>query len=69
MVGEIEKEDRVLVVRRIRVTYRLRIASSLLAEKREAIDRVMRVHENGCPVYRTISGCVDITTALEIEET
>ena len=57
------------MVRRIRVTYRLRIASSLLAEKREAIDRVMRVHENGCPVYRTISGCVDITTTLEIEET
>jgi len=54
----------VLVIKRIHVTYHLKTA----AENREAAERVHGFHADYCPVARTIRGCVDITTALEIEE-
>jgi uncharacterized OsmC-like protein len=50
-------------VRRIHVTYQLR----LQPEQRAAAERAHSVHADNCPVYRTIRGCVDITTSLEIE--
>ena len=53
-----------LVVRRIHVTYRLR----LRPEQRAAAERVHGVHADACPVYRTIGGCVAITTSLEMED-
>ena len=65
-VGEIEKERNVLVIKRIHVTYKLKIDPELLEEKREAIDRVMHVHHNSCPVYRSISGSIDVTAGLEL---
>ncbi len=64
--GEIERENGVLVIKRIHVVYRLKIDSALLEEKREAIDRVLRVHANACPVHKSIAGCIDITTELEL---
>ena len=63
-VGEIEKEDNVLVVRRIHVTYYLRLAP----DKREAATRAHNLHVDYCPVARTIGGCVAITTTLEMED-
>ena len=62
--GEIEKDGRVLVIRRIHVTYHLKAS----AEHREIIDRVHGFHAEYCPVARTIGGCVQITTTLEVEE-
>ncbi|MBA2278324.1 MAG: OsmC family protein [Chloroflexia bacterium] len=62
--GEIETESNVLVVRRIHVDYRLR----LKPEQRETAERAHGMHHNACPVYRTISGCVDITTSLSMED-
>jgi uncharacterized OsmC-like protein len=53
----------VLVVRRIHVTYHLKLP----AGKQEVAERVHGFHARFCPVYRTISGSVQITTALEIE--
>lgn len=53
-----------LVVRRIYVTYQLR----LRPEQRAAAERAHKVHADNCPIYRTISGCVDITTSLELED-
>lgn len=53
-----------LVVRRIYVTYHLK----LLAEQREAAERAHRVYAERCPVYRTIHQCVDTTSSLEMEE-
>lgn len=44
--------------------YRLR----LLPEQRAAAERAHAVHADGCPVYRTIRGCVDVTTSLDLEE-
>ena len=63
-VGEVEKDGNVLVVRRIHVTYRLR----LRPEQHGAAERVHGVHADACPVYRTIGGCVAITTSLEMED-
>lgn len=63
MTGEIEKtEDGVIVVRRIHVRYRLRADPG----KREVIDRVLGFHASKCPVARTLGGCVDITTELDL---
>jgi organic hydroperoxide reductase OsmC/OhrA len=64
VVGEIEKEGSVLVVRRIHVAYHLRIA----AEKRDVAVRVHGFHADHCPLARSICGCVDITTTLELED-
>lgn len=63
-VGEVETEGKVLVVRRIHVRYRLR----LRPEQRAAAERAHAAHADGCPVYRSIGGCVEMTTSLEIEE-
>ena len=64
--GEIEKERNVLVIKRVNITYKLKIDPALLEEKRDAIDRVMRVHPNSCPVYRSIADSIDIKATLEI---
>lgn len=58
-----EVEDGVLVLKRIRVRYVLRLPPGSEDKAR----RVHEVHHGGCPVYRSISGCVDITTDLELE--
>jgi uncharacterized OsmC-like protein len=46
------------------VTYYLR----LRREQRAAAERAHTMHADNCPVYRTIHGCVDITTSLEMED-
>jgi len=63
-VGEVEKEGQVLVVKRIHVTYHLKITSN----HRQTAERVHGFHADYCPVARTIRGCVDISTSLQIEE-
>ena len=64
VVGEIEIENKVLVVRRIHVTYHLRAD----ADKRPVAERVLGFHARACPLARSIGGCVEITTSLEFEE-
>ncbi|UCG09538.1 MAG: OsmC family protein [Desulfobacterales bacterium] len=61
--GEIEKEGKVLVIKRIHVTYHLKVDK----EKRETAEKVHGFHADFCPVARTISGCVDITTELQVQ--
>jgi uncharacterized OsmC-like protein len=60
--GEISSVDGVLVIRSIHVRYRLKAAP----EYREVAERVHRVHAEHCPVARTIGGCVEIDTELEV---
>ncbi len=62
-MGEVEKEEGVLVIRRIRVTYHLKTA----VDNEEAVRRVHEFHADKCPVYKTIQGCVDVKTELEME--
>lgn len=61
--GEIVVDERVLVVRRIEVTYHLKAPES----SRPVIERVLAVHADHCPVARTLRGCVEIETRLELE--
>ena len=51
-----------LVIRRIHVRYRLTVP----ADQRETAERVHAMHASKCPVYRSLSGCIDITTELEM---
>jgi organic hydroperoxide reductase OsmC/OhrA len=53
----------VLVIKRIFVTYHLKIAD----EKRDTAERVHGFHANYCPVARSIRGCIDIKTDLIME--
>jgi organic hydroperoxide reductase OsmC/OhrA len=64
VLGEIEKEGKVLVVKRIHVTYHLRLAP----DKRDVAERVLGFHADFCPLARSIRGCVGITTSLELED-
>jgi organic hydroperoxide reductase OsmC/OhrA len=64
-VGEIEVEDKVLVIKRIHVRYQLRVAPGA---DRAAIDRAHQAHPARCPVARSIGGSIDLTTELEIVE-
>jgi uncharacterized OsmC-like protein len=61
--GEVETEDRVLVIRRIHVVLRLKVAP----EQRETAERVHGIFADRCPVYRTLKPAIDITTELEFE--
>ena len=59
--GEVEKEDNVLVIKRIHVHYQL----ITTPDKYETAERGHKLHAQYCPIAKTISGCVDITTSLE----
>ena len=56
-----ELDDGVLVIRRIAVTYRLRVSD----EHREAVERVLAFHASKCPVARSIGPAIPITTSVE----
>ena len=59
--GEVELESKVLVVKRIRVTY---TGLEVAEEDREKVERVLAVHADGCPVARSLKGSIEITTEL-----
>jgi len=52
----------VLVIKRIRVGYRL---AGCPADKREAAERAHGFHAARCPVAKSIGGSIEITTRLE----
>jgi len=53
----------VLVIKRIRVRYQLR---GCPMDKQAAARRAHEHHAAKCPVYRSIGGCIDIATSLEL---
>jgi uncharacterized OsmC-like protein len=55
-------EDKVLVIRRITVRYRLEVPDA----SREEVERVHGFHANFCPVARSLEGAIDIHTELEL---
>jgi organic hydroperoxide reductase OsmC/OhrA len=61
-MGEIETDDGVLVIKRIRVNYRLQVPN----ERREDAERVHAFHARFCPVARSLAGAIDISTHLEL---
>ena len=68
-IGEIERENNVLVIKRIHIKYQLNIDAELAEEKSASIQRVMNVHAAACPVHKSISNCIEITTELNITKT
>ncbi len=59
--GEVELEGHTLVVKRIHVTYE---GLSVPEEDAEKVQRVLAVHQDACPIARSLKGAIDITTAL-----
>jgi uncharacterized OsmC-like protein len=59
-VGEIEKEDGVLVIRRIHVRLKLKADQ----EHRATAERVHGIFADRCPVYRSLRDAIAITTEL-----
>jgi len=60
VTGEVELEEKVLVIRRIHVKLELKAP----AESREVAERVHGFFANGCPLYRTLKGAIAISTEL-----
>jgi len=60
-VGDVESEDGVLVIKRIHVTYTLNLDPDA---DREKVGRAFEHHMPRCPVYRSISAAIDVTTSL-----
>ena len=59
--GDIEVENGVLIIKRIRVHYTL---AGCPADKREAAERAHAHHASRCPVYQSIGNCIAINTEL-----
>jgi len=53
-------DDGVLVVRRIHLELVLRAPE----EHRTTAERVLGIYPKACPLYRTTSNCIDITSSL-----
>ena len=62
--GEVENVDGVLVLKRIHVEHHL--AAS--AEARETVERVHGFYAQKCPVYRSLSGSIEITSSFVLEQ-
>ena len=62
-VGEVELDDSVLVIRRIHVVLKLKAEES----QRETAQRVHGFFADRCPVYRTLTPAIAITTELIFE--
>jgi uncharacterized OsmC-like protein len=52
------------VIKRIHVVYHL----ATIGEDREKVDRAYSLHANKCPVYRSLTPGITITTELDWSE-
>ena len=59
--GEIYLEDKVLVIKRIRVRYTL---TGCPDDKREAAERSHSFHASRCPVAKSLEKAIEISTEL-----
>jgi uncharacterized OsmC-like protein len=62
-VGEIEKEEGVLVIKRIHLRLKLKAPE----KDRENAERVHGFYQDRCPVYRSLRAAIAITTELVFE--
>jgi uncharacterized OsmC-like protein len=65
VLGEVEEDNKVLVIRRVHVNFRLRAENP--DEIRETVNRVHRVYAEGCPVYRSLKPAFRITSDVEVK--
>ena len=64
VVGEVETEENVLVIRRIHVSMRL----AAPPETRDTVERVHGIYAMRCPLYRTLRGAIQLTSSYELVE-
>ena len=62
VTGEVEVEDGVLVIKRIRVHMTIAAAESA----RETIERVHGIYAMRCPLYRTLHTAIQLTSAYSL---
>jgi uncharacterized OsmC-like protein len=62
VTGEVERDEGVLVIRRIHV------AMKLVADEkvRETVERVHGVYAMRCPLYRTLHTAITLTSAVQL---
>ena len=65
MVGDVEKDGGVLVLRRIHVNYKLRVPEP--DKVRDTVTRVLEMHVDKCPVARSFKGAIEVTTAVAFQ--
>ncbi len=59
VTGEVETEDRVLVIRRIHVAFQL-IAPEAV---RDTVERVHGIYAMSCPLYRTLHRAIQLSSS------
>jgi uncharacterized OsmC-like protein len=62
VIGEVEEEDGVLVIRRIHVSMCLAAPE----ETRAKVERVHAVYAMNCPLYRTLRNTIRLTSSFEL---
>jgi uncharacterized OsmC-like protein len=62
--GEVELEEKVLVIKRIHVVYRL----TTPREDKDKVDRAFAIHMDKCPVFRSLRAAIAISTELDWQE-
>jgi len=62
VTGEVEAEEGVLVIRRIRVAMQLAAAE----ESRATVERVHGIYAMRCPLYRTLHDAIDLSSSYTL---
>lgn len=62
VTGEVETEEKVLVIKRIHV----RMMLEAPVELQDAVERVHSVYAMRCPLYRTLRGAIALTSSCEL---
>jgi uncharacterized OsmC-like protein len=62
VTGEVEKDEGVLVIRRIHVDMRLMAPE----EVRETVERVHAMYAMRCPLYRTLHNAIQLTSSCTL---
>jgi uncharacterized OsmC-like protein len=62
VTGEVERDEGVLVIRRIHVAMQL----MALEEVRETVERVHGMYAMRCPLYRTLHNAIQLTSSYTL---
>ena len=62
VIGEVEKDEGVLVIRRIHVALRLVAPEQV----RETVERVHGIYAMRCPLYRTLHNAIQLTSSCTL---
>jgi uncharacterized OsmC-like protein len=62
VTGEVETEDGVLVIRRIRVAMQLAASEAF----RDTVERVHGIYAMRCPLYRTLRNAIELSSSYTL---